>query len=266
MPAQALSHVEDVLADVQPVLGVPFTNLIFHKLANWPDFLTLAWHRTRPVVLTVEFQRYAAVLAALAKPDVAPAAFAWPDGLDTEDLHRVRLLTDAYATAQPQLMLLVAGWLRAIEGRPARSATLTPRTEPGRGDPAADVPMVGLPPSDPDVTKLFGDMIGRRGHPGVASYYRSLAQWPSLLNSCWHILEPTVLSPDYDMRVRRLVTAADLAVTDLGFGQAGLLGLPQHNNTLRVLLAAWRDVQVPQLMLDTLRLKASFASATLMRR
>lgn len=261
MSSLTASNADHVLQDVRPVLGVPFTNLIFHKLAAWPDFLSRAWAWTRPVVLTREFQACADELARIAVPPVTTPAFLWPASVSAEDRRRIRLLTDAYVRVQPQLLLVVAGWSQLLAGS-GNSASIaqpapSPNTEwqrrsaPGIGDPEANVPLIDLPPRDPGFEQLFDEMIVARDHPGVASYYRSLAQWPNVLQALWLLLRPCIDSAHYGEQTRSLITTAERGAANLGFARAGVTFAETDHHRIAQVLNAWRDVQVPQLMLDT---------------
>jgi hypothetical protein len=259
----AFSAMEDIFIDVQEALGVPFTNLIFRNLASWPQVLAVLWRSARPIVLTSNFANQADRLRCMALRQPAALDFAWPPNLAPEEIERIMRFTDAYIHVQPQLLLLVAGWARAVTGPGVLDGEeshrlLDPREAPGRGDPSVDIPMITVPPSDPFVGDLFRVMAEQRGHPGVASYYRGLAQWPSLLAECWRIVRPSLT--EREQRTRDLVKAADLAAIALGLHSIGTR--LEQADSVGSMLQAWRDVQVPELMLDTARVKLSFPVAS----
>lgn len=103
-------------------------------------------------------------------------------------------------------------------------------------------------------------MARRRQQPGTADYYRRLATWPSLVAVCWEFLEPLTESVGYVERSVRLAAAATAAAASLGLAEAGAVG-PADDRELVELLTGWRDVQVPQLMLDTRILGRALAAA-----
>lgn len=252
-----------VLFDEIPVaLGVPFVNLIFRRLAKWPDYLAEVWRRSQPLLATAEFRQAAKTLGELADP-VGPITIALPADATQADLEQARRLTEVYAYVQPKLLLLTAGWAAGLAGEPL------PRPAKPRGPavpidafgPDADVPMVDLPPADPTVARTFESMVERRRHPGVASYYRSLANWPTLLSACWEALEPVTASPGYLLRSKELATTGTSLATSLGLHQAGAIQT-DFAGELAALLATWRDVQAPQLMLDTRHLRRGLASVS----
>lgn len=252
----------DALFDeIRRGLGVPFVNLIFHRLAVWPGYLAEVWQRSTPLLSTPDFTRAAEALRRLAAPPrVVPIDL--PADVSAADVNRVRRLTDAYVYVQPKLLLLTAGWAAGLADEP-----LAARIERGQAsepirvfDERADVPTIDLPPTDPTVANLFQRMVERRTHPGVASYYRSLATWPTLMSACWQALEPLTASSQYSARARELSRTATALATSLGLREAGAVET-SSSAELRPLLEQWRDVQVPQLMFDTRHLQEALRSA-----
>jgi hypothetical protein len=259
-----------LLTEIRQSLGVPFVNLIFRRLSAWPDYLERVWRRTFPLLSTQEFARAAYILGELAAPAVT-TCLRLPADLTSSDLGRAVALTRAYARVQPKLLLLAAGWASGLAtDRPPQQPTQVgavtierPAPNEKGDDPvgqAADVPMISMPPADPTVAHLFSSMAQRRRHPGVASYYRSLAHWPNLLAACWKVLEPVTTSPGYLKQAAQLSrTAAELS-GGLGLDAAGAVQTPDRVE-LSTLLREWRDVQVPQLMIDTRYLEEALKSA-----
>jgi Halocarboxylic acid dehydrogenase DehI len=249
---------EDVLIDVQSALGVPFTNLLFHKLASWPQVLAVLWRHASPIVLTSNFAKEADRLRGMALMQTAAKDFEWPPDMAVDDIKRVMRFTDAFLLVQPQLLLLVAGWARALGGSNMLEGDqvdrrLERREAPGRGDLSADIPLIEMPPIDRDTADVFQAMVDERGHPGVASYYRGLANWPPLLRECWRIIRTSLT--DRQQRARDLVQAADSAAFALGLHS---IHAPlEQTESIQSMLCAWRDIQVPQLMLDTAQVKIS---------
>jgi hypothetical protein len=256
-----------VLNDIPAALGVPFVNLIFHRLAQWPTYLTQVWCRTRPLIETEEFASATRSLQDLVE-SAMPLEVAVPAEVTAASLSRAVRLSDMYSHVQPQLLLLTAGWAAGLESRTSLPPPMPPAGS-GRAtkpvfDEDSNVPMAALPPVDPQVAATFTDMVERRRHPGVASYYRSLAHWPALLTTCWRALESVTASPEYFRRARDLSTTATALAGRLGIRDAGAV---PTTDTLAVLelLRSWRDVQVPQLMLDTRLLGTALRSAAATR-
>jgi hypothetical protein len=262
--------VDVLLSEIRQCLGVPFVNLIFHRLSAWPDYLERVWRRTRPLLSSQEFARAAHRLSQLAAPAIA-APLRLPQDVAPSDLGRAVALTKAYCHVQPKLLLLAAGWASGLSseqprlGPPPVNAIRAEHPVANKdGDEVvgqeADVPMIPLPPADRTVAHLFTSMVQRRGHPGVASYYRSLANWPSLLAACWEMLEPVATSPGYLKQADQLSrTAVELSAA-LGLDAAGTVQTPDRVE-ISTLLRRWRDVQVPQLMIDTRYLAEALKSA-----
>ncbi len=253
-----------VFADIPHVLGVPFLNLIFHRLAQWPDLLIELWAKSRHIILTREFARAATTLAGIAIPAWPVHSIEQPPSMTAEAWRRAQQLTDAYRAVQPQLLLLVAGWAASpndgVQMAPAMvTSSLTTRPAPGRAYLGADVPMISTVPDDPTVALLFEQMIVQRGHPGVSSYYRSMALWPPLLQAVWDLLQPRVLIGPYVQQVERLASAATAAASVLKIQPVQSMSHYGGNTTSLRMLESWRDVQVPQLMLDTALVEAAIA-------
>lgn len=268
------TRVDPISEDIPAVLGVPFLNLLFRRLEEYPDWLEATWDAARPVLLSPGFDAAASFVRALASPpehQIREAALAQETRESTAGqlLHR---LTDAYLHVQPRLLLLAAGWADGVQASilnngPAHGsdklievhgAATTPRV----WDPYADVPMVD-PSTLPAETKgVLDQMATERRHPGIASYYRSVAALPGMLELVWSNLREYVKSPQYALRRAMIVDAA----VDL----SSRLGLPRSvveptNETmsreLGDLLQAWRDLQVPELALDTAFVRGTFDAA-----
>ncbi len=257
------SELSAVLDDIPHVLGVPFLNLIFHRLAQWPELLIELWAQSRPIILTQEFAQAATTLADIAVAAQPVRSIEQPPSMSAEAWRRAKQLTDTYRAVQPQLLLLVAGWAASpgdvIQTAPAATTSLATRAAPGRGYPGANVPMIATVPENPAIAILFEQMMVQRGHPGVSSYYRSVAQWPALLQAVWELLQPRVSTGPYVQQVERLTSAATVAASLLKIQPALSMFHFGGNTTSLRTLESWRDMQVPQLTLDTALVKAAIS-------
>lgn len=245
---------------IKKQLGVPFVNLIFHRLAAWPSYLSRVWQRSAHLVSTREFMVATEELRRLAQPGhaVQPIRIS-PTFASSADAYRIKRLTDAYVHVQPKLLLLTAGWAAglAAEPRPQRGRQVEVIQEWSAFYPEIDIPMINIPPDDGTVAKVFERMVEARAHPGVASYYRSLANWPTLVSVCWDALEPVTKSNNYLRQAAELSRTAGELASSLGLRDAGAFSTAS-NAEIHKLLSQWKDIQVPQLMLDTRYLQAAF--------
>ncbi len=251
---------EDVRDDVPRSLGVPFVNLIFHELARHPAWLAATWTATHPVVKSPAFDAAASVLRALAAPADPPPPLQLPPGPSARTSESLRRLTDAYNHVQPRLLLLTAGWADGLAaGREVAPPVRGAATPVGIVDPGADVPMVGPGTASPELTAQLEDIARRRGHPRVASYYRSLASLPGVLDAVWQLVQPRVRGEGHRALVAELSAAATDLARMVGIPGCAAAAAPADRDHLGQLLTTWRDVQVPELLVDTAIIRAALA-------
>jgi len=264
-------NVDDVLQDIPSVLGVPFLNLLFRRLSEYPAWLRESWHSVRPILLTPAFDAASSLLCAFAAPPQDYVDERYRDRLRTvspEALDSMIRLTDAYAHVQPRLLLLAAGWehgMRAIVSQhiekthrdEAEVRTLGTPTTPNIWDPEADVPMADLALMPPTVQLIIHQMATERRHPGLASYYRSVASLPGVLASTWESLRPYMRDSRYHDAKRQLGDLAAYLARSLGIDVTCARAIDSaETGELQALLVTWKNVQVPELTLDTACVRA----------
>lgn len=255
MPDQAEGGIGRVYEETRQTLRVPFVNFVFRILARYPEYLVPAWDRLRPWARMRSFEREADRLRAAAVPEAgAPAGTDWAA---LGDLHQIRAFTDSIHYALPKLLLLATAMDEGLErpgaGSPAAGGDTIPS---GIAAGTLAVPMIGPDDASPEVKEMFERIRTRHGHPGVASYYRSLARWPGFLNEAWARIEPALGTPAHQARKRAVLGQTLEAAAPGGLAAGGLPVPPEAKDDLRAVLAVFRFRVIPDLMLDVALVKA----------
>lgn len=268
MPDQADERIRPIYEEIQRTLRVPFVNFIFRSLANYPDYFEAAWGHLAPVLRTRAFEQAADELRARALLEPVPDA----SGADWEtlgDMDQIRPFSDSIHYVLPKLLLIATAFDEDVLGVKPEERY---RGGIGGGNPAAEIPlgvaegtkqvqMVDPKRATGQVKELFEDIRARHGHPGVASYYRSLGQWPDFLQAAWKRIEPCVGSPAYEERKRVLINHAQAAVHGL---PSVALDRPiqgrgvtlEKMEEINAILAVFRFKLIPDLLLDVALIQA----------
>lgn len=248
MPDQADARTKPIYEDIQHSLRVPFVNLIFRTLANFPDYLAPAWHHVRPVVRMRPFEEAADGLRAEALLGSAPTG-PEPNWVRIENLDRLRAFNDTIHYVLPKLLLITT----MLDEASAASAD-----QDGSGGQIAEIPLgiadgaikvQMLDPGSGRVGDLFHRIMVRHGHPLVPSYYRGLGNWPEFLAIAWDRIEPLVGSEIYEQQKSRLVEHARAATLRLPMVQ-DTCAVPTQNDQISAILAAFRFKFIPEMMID----------------
>lgn len=210
MPDEADDQIKPVYDEIQSSLRVPFVNLIFRVLANYPDYLLPAWRSLVPIIQMREFEVAADELRAAAALEDLPQMIA----LDTE-VPNLRAFNDTIHYVLPKLLLVAT----LLEERVAASEQPSRQSDGklpfGVADGATKVEMVDPDQASERVTKLFNSIKATQGHPLVSSYFRGLAQWPEVLETLWAGFKPRVASQPYADRKADLIRRAGLHARNL---------------------------------------------------
>lgn len=192
--------------------------------------------------------------------------------MGSDELRGIRGFTDTIHYVLPKLLLVATAFDEALEGD-----TLAERAGSGSADDssaeiplgaakgASVVPMVALGQATGETRAIFEDIKERHGHPGVASYYRGLANWPEFLEAVWNRISPLVGSAAYEERKRLLIEQASGTVRELaGSSGAHAVGPPKVDGEqvaeIRSILAVFRLRIIPDLLLDVSLIKAALDS------
>ena len=260
MPEAAEEGVQEVYEDIRNRLRVPFVNFVFRVLANYPEYLEFAWHRISPHLLTQQFEQLADDLRNRALPEsISERSEVDWNGLG--DLDRIRQFTDTIHYALPKLLLVATALDEGLGGKSGVSAEVDSYpVEPGVAEGTGVVPMVSPEDADTGLRALLEKIKTRHSHPGVASYYRGLANWPGFLRAVWGELDPVIDSGPVGERKLDLLRHAA--------GVAGLMPLPSFEEViwlglkdedvqnLRAVLSVFRFRVIPDTFVEVALIKA----------
>lgn len=259
MPDEAGEDLAEVYEDIRARLRVPFVNFLFRTLANYPNYLQLAWGRISPHLLSEDFERAADDLRIRALIEPVPEG---PnvDWMEPEDLRSVRDFTDTILYALPKLLLTATAFDEGLGGASGFTPSVRQSVEPGVAEGTFVLPMVSSEEADSELASLFGRIRECHGHPDVASYYRGLGNWPGLLQGLWTGLEPLVGTEPYKERKQALLeqsreVSAGMPLTHVD--KVTALGLDEGDiRDLRSILAVFRFRIIPDTFLDVSIIKA----------
>ena len=264
MPDEATGVVSRLYKDTRQVLRVPFVNFIFRALANYEDFLVPEWDRLRTWARTVRFEREADTIRSAALLDPMPV-LAEADWAALGALDRIRRFTDSIHYVLPKLLLLATAMHEQLcEPQPGSTGDAGSSMDDvlplGVAADTLGITMVDPKQADPALRDLFHRIKACHRHPGIATYYRSLGQWPAFLEAIWDRIEPLVDTPAYDA-CRRLVIerAHDIVSTAAPSARSAGSGFDVPVETaedVRTVLSVFRFRLIPDLLLDVTLVRA----------
>ena len=260
-PGQADARIEPIYEDIQQTLRVPFVNLIFRTLANYPDYLEAAWRQLGPMLRMRAFEEAADALRAQALLDPPPGAP--EDGwTGIRDLDRLRAFNDTIHYVLPKLLLIATALHETASGRSSQAAGPSgglaswDTIPPGVAKGASKVQMIDPGETSGPLQDLFERIKARHGHPLVSSYYRGLGNWPDFLRSAWSEIEPRVGSIAYEERKRLLVEQALAVVQNLPEAGPQAEARGSREQEIQAILAAFRFKFIPEMLIDVSLIKA----------
>jgi hypothetical protein len=122
------------------------------------------------------------------------------------------------------------------------------------------IPMVNDAETKGSLSAIFNDIKDSHGHPGVATYYRSLGHWPGFLLGVWERVKLVVASPRYEERKQMLLDQALRILEDCcpsWNGSAAAKSVSsQEREAIRAICAVFRYRLIPDLLLDVSLIKA----------
>ena len=262
MPDEAGEEVRAVYESVRSNLRVPFVNFLFRALANYPSYLTFAWARLEPYLLTSGFEGASDALRARALLEPTPDA-ASVDWESLGDLRRILGFTDTIHYVLPKLLLVVSALDEGLMGEPGTASGPSElAVRPGVAEGTTTVPMVATGEADGRLREVLEEIKDRHGHPDVASYYRGIANWPPFLEAAWERVGPLVGAPAYAERKRELLAGARDAALGLPLptaGEAADRGAGKEQiEEIRAILALFRFRIIPDTFLEVPLIKAFF--------
>lgn len=259
MPQQADARMKPIYDDIQQCLRVPFVNLIFRTLANYPDYLEPAWKEIRPLVSSHAFEKFSDELRVHALLPHPPE----PSGTQAKeqpDMERLRTFNDTIHYVLPKLLLVATALAKnAPERRDAKPAStagmdLSPLPS-GITEGTGKVEMVSPEKANERMQRLFEEIKQRHGHPLVSSYFRGLANWPDTLESIWRTIEPYIGSDEYEARKQSLIGMAEQHLREW---PPLLVKIdPAHAADIAAILSAFQRKFIPEMLLDAVLIKGA---------
>ncbi|KAB1189184.1 hypothetical protein GJR98_00595 [Haloferax sp. MBLA0077] len=196
--------------DLKTTFRAPVVNWFFRALmANQPEFLRYAWGQLKPAFETRSFARYEVeyrdtILAVLeddrALPHYTPSAV----GISPAEFREVRGQLVTLDTVVPRLAFVFEVLDRALSEDPVGESpaedweATAPFPELNRetGRSVTMIPYEDVPDSLAATVGSIQDVHGFDS--GLPTIYRSLAQWPSLLDTMWADLESVLESTAFE--------------------------------------------------------------------
>ncbi len=260
MPDEADEEVRAVYEGVRTNLRVPFVNFVFRALANYPSYLTFAWARLEPRLLTSRFEEASDALRARALLEPVPDASGVEWG-SLGDLGQIRGFTDTIHYALPKLLLVASALDEGFAGEPGTAdGPSQAAVRPGVAEGTTTVPMVATGEAGGRLGEILEEIRERHGHPDVASYYRGIANWPPFLEAAWDRVGPLVGAPAYARRKRELLEEARDAALELPLPTAEEAfdnGLSEEQAAeIRAILALFRFRIISDTLLEVPLVKA----------
>ncbi|WP_375262339.1 halocarboxylic acid dehydrogenase DehI family protein [Palleronia sp.] len=252
MPQDADATVREIYEDVQNTLRVPFVNQLFRLLASNSDYLQAAWRYVGPIAETRAFEDASTALREVARPDFAMEA-ADAEWTSLGDLDRVRRFTESIHYVLPKLLLAVTlldPAIRGTDGERARGSETFPK---GVAAGTEKIEMVDPEAADEPLRSLFADIRERHRHPALATYFRSLGQWPELLKAIWTRLAPHVGGRGHEARKAALIDRAGELAAGLRTEDERPPNLPEP---AAAVLAVFRLRVIPDLLVDVAIVRA----------
>lgn len=263
MAEDAGPDIRRIYEEIQQDLRVPFVNFIFRVLANRPAFFEPAWARLHPIARSTAFEAAADRLRDLTA--LESGAVATEIAVPENDRPQILKYARTIHHVVPKLLLAATAFDLDAAGEEAPdAATGSDADLPDLGAKAPDmvegaisIPMVDPSGAEGRLRELFDDIRRTHGHPGVATYYRALAQWPDLLDQLWQAVRPVIGSEGFVARRQGLIDAAaeEIRVLRSAARASGLVTddppplRAEERDELRAILAVFRCRIIPDLNL-----------------
>jgi hypothetical protein len=240
-----------IYESVQKTLRIPFVNLIFRSLANYPEYLCSAWWDIEPILHLQTFEQAADELRRQA------LLSSWSEKkIETdyiEDLEKLRAFNDSIHYVLPKLLLIATALSEKGFGESQTNDDLSslPKIESGVDSQSTKVVMLDPSSAEGEVMKVFKSVKNTHHHPLVSSYYRALGNWPDFLSTVWEQVKPTVYSTEYKLQKMHLIDESLHLVRQLPNLHLSSIDLtPGHKREIGLLLNAFRYEFIPEMMID----------------
>lgn len=193
--------------DIETTFRAPIVNWIWRTtMANYPAFCRYLWSQVKPLFQTRAFARFSvryrnAVLSSIEESGGLPRYRRSDLGVAPAEYTELRGQLATFDTVAPRLAALFRATNRSLHGEVVGSEPATDRaaTSPfpewldvDRGRKPSLVPFDDLSTEIAETADAVQRFHGFDGQ--LPSIYRCLAQWPSLFETSWADLEPTLQS------------------------------------------------------------------------
>jgi hypothetical protein len=182
-------------------------------------------------------------------------------------LDKIRSFTDSIHYVLPKLLLIATALDEELVGNTpgkasvqVKSGSVLEEIPLGAAEGTIKVQMVDPEQAEGRVKELFKAIKQRHDHPGVASYYRALGNWPDFLEAAWKHIEPHVDSGAYQEHKQVLIKQAKIAIEGLTPMEATTAtrqsAFEESRDDIQSVLAVFRYRLIPDLLLDVTLIKA----------
>jgi hypothetical protein len=247
-----------VYDDIECTLRVPFVNFIFRTLANFPAYFQPAWNSLAPHLRTRTFERAAERLRSEAAVNLSVAQIG-QEAVVQSERQALANFNDAIHYVLPKLLLIVTAldlqWQGEYAVKPVPEFPLDDALPYGVAAGAGRLPLVDPAGGGEHVQALFSDIQQVHTHPGVASYYRGLANYPAFLETAWSGVRQHIGSDDYKQRKQALLVFAETHVAREVL-QKRSQPVADGDDSVGAILAVFRYRLIPDLLLDVTLIKA----------
>ncbi len=219
-----------VYDDIKATFRAPIVNWIWRTLmANDPEFTRYLWGQVKPVFETRSFARCSiqyrdAVLSAVEASFDLPSYRRGEIGVSPAGYRELRGQLATYDIVAPRLAVLFDVVHRALTGERlgtdpaddrASSAPFPHWLDADRGRSPTLVDLADIPPSLDGTVASIQTFHGF--DDGLPSIYRTLAQWPGLLDPLWSDAEPILESEVFDRACASAEGVIEGYVDDLAY-------------------------------------------------
>jgi hypothetical protein len=242
---------------------VPWVGEPLRVLAQYPNFLYLAWEASRANLLSVHLERKTSELASFQLPADPPPL---PTYVLPRDRRGALSLLPVFRYQTAKLLLLLTAWQEALSERPILGQSVEDAFWPPGVLPhfPRHIPLLRVEHAPQPVRRELVQIVDAHGLFAPPDLYRALGYYPTFLSGAWELLRPSVQSPAYEERVRDLLKSS----RQLAHALPHALPLSMQRLLLQVsereiaaglgILAAYRQV-LPRILLDVEAMSRMFA-------
>ena len=214
--ASATGETAEIFADIRATMAIPLVTSIWRGLASMDDSLQQVWAMTRPIYQRTDpALALADVVTATDLPAPSPLNRAQRAraGLSDQDLNAVRTIVAAYNRSNGMNLVTLAALLAA----PTNSATpIAAIAAPAQWDRYPT--LLAKEEIAPETWQLVTQVNCFGAHndaANVATLWRHLAHWPSLLSLVHESFAPLQASGDISRATAQMVAHAKLVGSQL---------------------------------------------------